>query len=111
MPKTFLGEFEQMILLAILRLEAQPYAPSISRLLEDNAGRRVSRGALYTTLERLEKKGYLEWEIQAASSERGGNRKRAFNVTPEGLEALRSSHQALAALSSGLEGLLAKDSR
>ena len=111
MPKTFLGEFEQMILLAVLRLTDEPHAPNISRLLEDDAGRRVSRGSLYTTLERLEAKGYLEWSIEAATSKRGGNRKRAFAVTPKGLAALRSSHKALTALSNGIEELLAEDQR
>jgi DNA-binding PadR family transcriptional regulator len=111
MANTFLGEFEQMILLAVLRLPDEPYAPAISRTLEEDAGRRVSRGALYTTLERLEKKGYVEWEVAGATSTRGGNRKRAFSVTDDGLQALRSSHQALAALSTGLEGLLTKGRR
>lgn len=106
MTKSFLGEFEQMILMALLRLDDRPYAPEVSRLLERDAGRRVSRGALYTTLDRLEKKGYLEWRIEASSSQRDGSRKRAFRVTEEGLDALRSSYQAMEAVSRGLDDLL-----
>lgn len=110
MTKSFLGEFEQMIMMALLRLEETPYAPAVSRLLERDAGRRVSRGALYTTLDRLEKKGYLEWRIEASTSARGGSRKRAFRVTDEGLEALRSSYRAMEAVARGLEGVLSEES-
>src|SRR5579872_2313487 len=62
MGKTpYLGEFEQQLLLIILRLEEDAFAPEIARELEARAGRRVSRGALYTTLDRLEDKGLVRW--------------------------------------------------
>ncbi len=104
--QTYLGEFEQLVLLAVLQLEDAAYGAKISGQLESRAGRRVSRGALYSTLDRLEKKGYLRWEIAAATSERGGQPKRCFEVTPEGLETLRQSHDALMHLSDGLEDVL-----
>ena len=109
--KTFLGEFEQMVLLAILQLADRAYGAAIGRELESRAARRVSRGALYSTLDRLEKKCYLRWEVAAATSERGGYPKRRFEVTESGLRAVRTSYQALASLSAGLEGLLRRGAR
>ena len=104
----FLGEFEQMVLLAILQLTERAFGTSISAQLEARAGRRVSRGALYSSLDRLEQKGYLRWDVAPATSERGGQPKRRFEVTPEGLEALRSSHEAWLNLTDGLEDVLGR---
>ena len=102
----FLGEFEQMVLLAILRLGAEATGPGISGELEARAGRRVSRGALYSSLDRLERKGLLRWTVVGATSERGGQPVRNFELTESGLESLRTSMQALLNLSSGLESTL-----
>lgn len=104
--RVFLGEFEQMVLFAILQLEDDAYGPAISRELEERAGRQVSRGALYATLERLERKGLLRWEIEAATSDRGGNRKRRFEMTPEGVEAMAAAREAWVNLLDGLESVL-----
>ena len=71
--KGYLGEFEQLVLLAALRLEGDAYGPSIAGELESRAGRRVSRGALYATLDRLEGKGFLTWSVDGASPERSGH--------------------------------------
>ncbi len=101
-----LGEFEQLVLLAIMQLGGDAYGPSISRLLEDALGRSVSRGALYSSLARLEQKGFLRWAVEAASSDRGGNRNRRFAVTDDGLETLRDARAALMTLSKGLESEL-----
>ena len=106
----FIGEFEQMVLLAILQLEDAAYGPGISEELERRAGRRVSRGALYSVLDRLEKKGYLRWEIGGSSSERGGHPKRRFEVSREGIAALRASREALINLWSGLDSVLGRGS-
>lgn len=106
MPKSFLGEFEQMVLLAIMQLRDQAIPPRIVDELEARAGRTASRGALYTTLDRLESKGLVRWEIEAATSERGGNRSRRFEVTPEGVDALIDSREALQNLWHGLDGRL-----
>ncbi|GMR13897.1 MAG: hypothetical protein BMS9Abin29_2123 [Gemmatimonadota bacterium] len=99
----FLGEFEQMVLLAVLQLDDTAHGPSISRELEGKAGRRVSRGALYSSLDRLEGKGFLRWKVEAATSDRGGHPRRCFQVTEAGLEALRTSRQALTNLWAGLD--------
>ena len=61
----YLGEFEQLLLLAVLRLDADAYGLDIARELEARAGRSVSRGALYTSLDRLEDKGLLRWRVVA----------------------------------------------
>ncbi len=102
----FIGEFEQLVLLAILQLGAGAYGPDISEELEEKANRRVSRGALYSSLDRLKQKGFIRWEIEGATSERGGHPKRRFEVTSAGLRALRASHRALANLTAGLEEVL-----
>lgn len=107
--KNFLGEFEQMVLLAVLQLKDGAHAPSVAQQLEDSAGRTVSRGALYTALDRLEKKGMVRWSIEAATSDRGGLPKRRFEVTGAGVKCLKDSRAALMNLWSGLEKDLARD--
>jgi len=104
--KGFIGEFEQVVLLAALQLREEAHAPAISRLLEEDAGRPVSRGALYSTLDRLERKGLLEWRIQARSGEEDGQPKRRFSVTDQGIEALRASREMLLVLWKGLDEVL-----
>ncbi len=107
----FLGEFEQMVLLAVLQLEGQAYGPNISEELEAQAGRQVSRGALYSSLDRLQHKKFLRWRIEGATSERGGQPKRRFEVTAAGVKALRASHRALTNLWSGLDHVLGEEAR
>jgi PadR family transcriptional regulator PadR len=104
--KGFIGEFEQVVLLAILQLKGEAYGPDISSKLENDAGRPVSRGALYSTLDRLERKGLIEWRIEASSADREGHQKRRFAVTEKGLVALRASRQMLLTLWDGLEEIL-----
>jgi DNA-binding PadR family transcriptional regulator len=107
MNKTsFLGEFEQMVLLAILRLADGAYGMSIRRELGERAGRTVSRSALYITLERLVRKGYLTARMGDPSPERGGRAKRYFAITYAGREALKMSGRALRNLWVGYESLL-----
>lgn len=106
--RDFLGEFEQMVLLAVLQMGDRAHAPEVAEELERRAGRDVSRGALYTTLDRLEGKGLVRWEIEAHTSEHSGSRKRKFEVTPEGIEALITCREALLNLWDGLEGLLTR---
>ncbi|HSR53257.1 MAG TPA: PadR family transcriptional regulator [Acidobacteriota bacterium] len=109
--KNSLGEFEQMVMLAVLQLDEEAFGPGISRLLEERAGRGVSRGALYSSLDRLERKGFLTWSIASPTSERGGYRKRLFSVTEAGLEALREARQAMDALYQGLDHVFQRGSR
>ena len=110
MTPSYPGEFEQMVLLAILQLEGDAYALSVLRELDESAGRRVSRGALYKTLERLEGKGFVEWEVEETTPGRGGHPRRRFQVTTEGVSALQTSRDALHRLWHGLEGVLGKPS-
>jgi len=104
--KSALGEFEQLVLLAVLQLKEEATGTRIGQTLELRAGRGVSRSALYTSLDRLEKKGFVRWEVGAATSERGGQPKRRFSVTEAGLDAVREAYDAWASLTVGLEDLL-----
>ncbi len=108
--KNFLGEFEQMVLLAILQLKDDAHAPAVTAELESSAGRTVSQGALYTVLKRLENKGLVRWSIESATSERGGYPKRRFELTASGVESLKVSWGALSTLARGLDEVLRGDS-
>ena len=101
-----LGEFEQLVLLAVLQLKGRATGSGISRELEEKAHRRVSRGALYSSLDRLESKGYLTWKVEGSTPERGGHPSRLFSVTETGLEALREQQRALRNLAEGLDEVL-----
>lgn len=105
-PKTFLGEFEQMVLLAILQRGENANALEIRQELEASANRPVTKGAFYTTLDRLEKKGYLTWAARVAERGRGGLPQRHFKVTPEGINELQKARDALMKLWRGLDQVL-----
>ncbi|HSR52383.1 MAG TPA: helix-turn-helix transcriptional regulator [Acidobacteriota bacterium] len=100
---TFIGEFEQMVLLAIMQLGDGAYAISVRQLLEERVGRSVSRGALYRTLDRLQEKALLNYDVDAPTPDRGGHARRCFQVTPEGVDVLKQSRSALLTLWDGLE--------
>jgi PadR family transcriptional regulator, regulatory protein PadR len=106
MPPAYLGEFEQLLLLAVLRLGSEAYALDIARELEARAGRSVSRGALYTSLDRLEDKGLLRWKTAAGTPARNGMPRRLYTVTAAGVAALRASRHTLRRMWRGLEDLL-----
>lgn len=108
MPPTplYLGEFEYAVLLGVLHLGDAAYAVPLRTLIEERTGRAVARGALYTSLERLETKGCLRSRAGDADGERGGRPRRYFSLTPAGIRAVRATHHALARMSTGLEGLL-----
>ena len=93
-----LGEFEQLVLLAILRLENEAYALPLRSSLSKVARRPVGRGALYRTLDRLAEKGLLEWHIEEEAPRRGGLPRRRFIVTRPGIVALRQARRTLLAL-------------
>ena len=99
----YLGEFEQTILLAVLRVGDDAYGAAIRRELEACTGRKASHGAAYVTLDRLEEKGLLASELGESAAGRGGRRKRLFRVTDAGIEALRASRAALEQLWSGVD--------
>ena len=104
--KAYLGEFEQMVLLAILQGGEKANALAIRRELEASAGRTVTKGAFYTTLDRLEKKRFVTWRSRPAEEGRGGLPQRHFQVTPAGIEELSKSRAALVRLWRGLEEVL-----
>src|SRR5262245_50295617 len=106
MPPAYLGEFEQLLLLAVLRLGHEAYGAAIARELEVRAGRTVSRGALYTSLDRLEDKGLLRWKIAPGTSLRDGLPRRAYTVTPAGIAALRAARDVLQRMWRGLDASL-----
>jgi PadR family transcriptional regulator, regulatory protein PadR len=101
-----LGEFEQLVLLAVLQLDGEAHAANVRETIESGASRRVTRGALYATLDRLTSKGFLDWEVEESTPARGGIPRRRFRVTKSGLVALRQSYNAVRSLSRGLEGVL-----
>jgi PadR family transcriptional regulator len=105
----YLGEFEQLVLLAILRLGAEASGVGIARELEARADRRVARGALYTTLDRLEDKALLRWRVAPGGEDRARLPRRLYSVTPRGLAAVRAAHGVLRRMSRGLEDLLEPD--
>ena len=102
----YLGEFEQMVLLAILQGGEDANALEVRRELEESADRRVSKGAFYTTLDRLEKKGYVTWKSRVPDEGRNGLPQRHFRVMPEGIDQLRKSREALRNLWRGLDTVL-----
>lgn len=108
MPDIYLGEFEQIALLAILRLGEEAYAIPVREEIEARTGRDVARGALYTALERLEAKKCVRSRMSDPLPERGGRSRRYYTVTPAGLSALRDSREAWLALWKGVESLLEK---
>jgi DNA-binding PadR family transcriptional regulator len=101
-----LGEFEQIVLLAILRLGDDAYGVPIRLDIERRTGRALTVGALYRTLDRLEDKGFVSSAFGDPTPERGGRSKRYFKVRPIGLRTLRASHEALTAMWEGLEPLV-----
>lgn len=104
--KRYLGEFEQMVLLAALHLGGEAYGVRLAQEIADRSGREVSRGALYVTFDRLEAKGLIASNYGDPSDRRGGRRRRYVSVTPLGLDALRESRAALLGLWEGLEAEL-----
>ncbi len=99
---THLGEFEQFVLLALLRLQDNAYGVTICRDIARRTGRDVTLGAVYKTLGRVEDKGYVSSRIGAPTAERGGRRKKFYDLEPLGYRALAHSLDALLRMSKGL---------
>ena len=96
MPKrSYLADFELMVLLALMRLGDDAYGVPISREIEQQTGREVSLGSVYATLERLESRGLVSSHLGMPTAERGGKAKRYFRVTQNGLRKARETRQAL----------------
>lgn len=101
--KTNLGEFEQLVLLAILRLGAEAYGVRIRHEIEQCADRNTTPGALYTTLDRLERKGFVRSSLSDPTPERGGRSKRYYTVNAAGLAAVRRAQRSFQRLLQGLD--------
>lgn len=94
--RTFLGEFEQLLLLALFTAGDERYGVEIRRAIEARARRTVSPGALYTALDRLERRGLVSSRLGEPTPQRGGKRKRYYRIEPAGVKLLRESQRALA---------------
>jgi PadR family transcriptional regulator PadR len=101
--RTYLGEFEHLVLLALLRLEDRAYGVTARREIETRANREVSIGAVYATLDRLQDKGYVKSFMGEPTAERGGRSKRFFRITAKGVTALNRTHLTLQRMTEGLE--------
>ena len=99
----YLGEFEQIVLLALLHLGKNAYGVTIWEEIEKRTGRAVMIGAVYATLDRLEAKRYISSRIGDPTPERGGRAKRFFKITAQGSEALERSRKILASMWAGLD--------
>jgi len=101
--REYLGEFEQIVLLALLRLGENAYGVPIRQEIQLRTKRAVSVGALYSTLDRLEAKGYVASRFAEPTPERGGRSKRYFRVEPLGLKAIKRSQKVLAMMLEGID--------
>ena len=106
MRRESLGEFEQLVMLAILRLGADVYGVPVVEEIEQRTSRSVSRAAVYIALRRLESKGLVSSRMADPTPERGGRAKRYFRVEPEGVELLKDSRLALLSMWQDLEPVL-----
>ena len=106
MPKgDYLGEFELQVMLTVIRLGKEAYGVPISREIEERTGRDVAFATVYSTLERLQKKGLVCSDLGDPTPERGGRAKRYFQVTKAGLQAVRETKRNLIRLWQGLREL------
>lgn len=105
-PQPPLGEFEHIVLLAVMHLDDGAGTGRLREFLEERTGRAIARGALYTTLDRLEGKGLIRSRMGDASPERGGLPRRHYRTTAAGVRALKQSRASLLSLWRGLESRL-----
>lgn len=103
MADNYLGQFEEIVLLATLRLGGDGYGVTIRHEVEEATGRSISIGALYTTLDRLERKGFVSSQQGEPTAERGGRAKRYFKIEAPGMKALEAGETARAKLTAGLK--------
>jgi len=101
--RDYLGEFEHIIVLALLRLEDRAYGVSVRQEIEFRTKREVSIGAVYATLDRLQSKGYVTSHLGDPTPERGGRSKRFFRVTAKGVTAVNRTQRALRSMTDGLD--------
>ena len=102
MPRQSLGELEQVLLLALLRLGGDAYGAAIRAEILDRTGRSITPGAIYPTLDRLETRGLLRSRVAGATAERGGRARRYLKVTAAGLREVKAAYRQTARLAAGL---------
>ena len=101
--RDYLGEFEHIIVLALLRLEDRAYGVTVRQEIEFRIKREVSIGAVYATLNRLETKGFVKSHCGDPTPERGGRSKRFFRATAKGVSAVNRTQRALHSMTEGLD--------
>src|SRR5687767_612349 len=101
----YLGQFELMVLLALMRLEDDAYGVTIAEELEQQTGREVVVASVYATLERLQDRGLVSSSLGEATPERGGRAKRYFKISGAGVREVRAARQSLMSLWKGLPEL------
>ena len=99
------GEFEQLVLFALIRLGKNAYGVTIRQEIENRARRHVSAGAVYTALERMEEKGFVTSWLGEPTRMRGGKRKKFYKLEPHGARALSRAYAAVQAMADGIESL------
>ena len=104
--KPVLGDFEQLVLLGVLRLGDGAYGAAIRQEIHSRSGRDVSINAVYTTLDRLEAKRVLRSWTGEPTPQRGGRRRKFYALTPAGAAALKQAYRAFTAMAGGLEDQL-----
>ena len=97
-----LGPLELLVLLALVRLQDNAYGVTVREELERRVGRRLSLGAVYVTLNRLEEKGYIASSLGSPTAERGGRAKRLYRLLPSGRRAIQTSRSTFRRMSEGL---------
>ena len=108
MGRDGLGEFEHLVLLAILRLADDAYGVPVVEEISRRTDRKVARASVYVALRRLEKKALIEYELSAPTPERGGRAKKYFRLTEKGLSLVRASRQDLFSMWDGLEDVVSE---
>ena len=98
----YLGEFEQMVLLALLRLKHDAYGVTVRREIQSRTDRRVAIGAVYACLERLERKGYVTSTVSDPQPIPGGRSRKYFAFTRAGAEALQQSREMMRRMADGI---------
>ncbi|HZD06025.1 MAG TPA: helix-turn-helix transcriptional regulator [Longimicrobiales bacterium] len=102
------GEFEQLLMFAVLDLEDRAYGVSIRRRIEERTGREISPGAVYTALERLESRGFVSSSLGEETPARGGRRKKFYRLEPEGAAVLQTTYRSVTRMAEGLLPRLAE---
>jgi PadR family transcriptional regulator PadR len=100
--RDYLGEFEHIVMLALMRLGDRAYGVTVRQEIEARIGREVSLGAIYATLGRLESKGYVTSKLGEPTHERGGRPKRFFRMSAKGVAAVNRTHRAVQKMMAGL---------